>query len=144
MKNYVLLVFTFFCVLGVAQETCDADSFQVMVQKKLAKSKKIEKDSEEKFEASVDKLAKLKGWDNDKKLSYLLEMVSTDSFKKSTTAKFDEIRQVMELFGKADKVGATKNNCEILAKIEGKLDKVMKITAKEWALVMEQVEKDSQ
>lgn len=125
-----------------AQQKCDKSSIETLIQDKLAESKQKESVSQENYEKAVDELAKLKKWDSKQKLDYLMKMVSTESFQKSTTQKYATLQEVMTLLQKVDATKATTKNCEIKSQVEQKVNQVIASNGTEWDKVMAQVKKD--
>lgn len=143
MKKIIL---TFSLALFISslfsQEKCTKSSIETLIQDKLALSRQKESTSQKNYEKSVEKLAKLKKWDENEKISYLMKMVSTESFKKSTAKKFSTLQEAIDLLKRVDTEKATSANCKLKLQVQKKLDQVIANNGAEWEKVMVQVKKD--
>lgn len=136
------MVFSMVVLSAFGQEKCDKNSIETMIQERLAISKEKESTSQENYEKAVDKLAQVKKWDTNEKLRYLMDMVSTESFQKSTSQKFSILQEAMNLLKEVNTEKATKENCKLKTQIKEKLDGVIANNQSEWKKVMIQVKKD--
>ena len=142
--KHLLLTCISIMMLGAitAQETCDKASIELLIQEKMAENQQKEQANQQNYETEVAKLAKAMNWSEDQKLSYLMELVSAESFQQSTNKKYSMVLETINMFKEVDTLNATAANCAVKTKISDKLDLVIANNDAEWAKVMNQVAKD--
>jgi hypothetical protein len=143
LKTAILSIIALFSFnLFFAQETCSSSDIENYLKEYIPKSEKKEKENGKKFDQAIEQYSKLKKWSEKQSSSYMVKLISDESYLISINKKQEMSSECMELLKKVDGKNASKKNCEIFSQIKNKYEGMAEINNADWQKIIQQVAQD--